>query len=335
MQIGEVIRKHRKLKNLTQEEMAGRLGVSAPAVNKWENGNSFPDIMLLAPIARLLDISLDTLLSFHEELSVEEIRNIMMEMNTVLKTESYEKAFQWAKQKIETYPNCESLILQIALILDVERSMKETLEPEKYDEYILNCYNRVLDSREEQIRNQAADSLFGFYVRKEQYEKAEEYLQYFSIQNTERKRKQALIYAKTGRIQEAYKAYEEILYTDYTILGQVLYGMHGLAMQEQNLDKAHMLLEKLQELARFFEMGKYYEVTWGLELAAAEKDTETARRLMNEAFSSVDEMGSACKSPLYEHMTFRELDRNFLEEMKENLRKLFEEDESFDFLKEK
>ena len=40
MQTGEVIRKYRKQRNLTQEEMAQRLGVTAPAVNKWENGDS-------------------------------------------------------------------------------------------------------------------------------------------------------------------------------------------------------------------------------------------------------------------------------------------------------
>lgn len=40
MQIGEKIRKYRKEKNMTQEEMANRLGVTAPAVNKWENGVS-------------------------------------------------------------------------------------------------------------------------------------------------------------------------------------------------------------------------------------------------------------------------------------------------------
>ena len=49
MSIGKVIRKYRKAQNMTQEEMAGRLGVTAPAVNKWENENSYPDIMLLAP----------------------------------------------------------------------------------------------------------------------------------------------------------------------------------------------------------------------------------------------------------------------------------------------
>lgn len=40
MQIGEVIRKYRKSADMTQEEMANRLGVTAPAVNKWENGGS-------------------------------------------------------------------------------------------------------------------------------------------------------------------------------------------------------------------------------------------------------------------------------------------------------
>ena len=74
MQIGEVIRKYRKSADMTQEEMANRLGVTAPAVNKWENGNSYPDITLLAPIARLLGISTDELLSYHEELSSEEIQ---------------------------------------------------------------------------------------------------------------------------------------------------------------------------------------------------------------------------------------------------------------------
>lgn len=43
MSLGQVIRKHRKIRNLTQEEMAGRLGVTAPAVNKWENENSLAE----------------------------------------------------------------------------------------------------------------------------------------------------------------------------------------------------------------------------------------------------------------------------------------------------
>ena len=40
MDIGSVIKKYRKDIGLTQEEMANRLGVTTPAVNKWENGVS-------------------------------------------------------------------------------------------------------------------------------------------------------------------------------------------------------------------------------------------------------------------------------------------------------
>lgn len=36
MMLGKVIRKYRKERNFTQEEMAERLGVTASAVNKWE-----------------------------------------------------------------------------------------------------------------------------------------------------------------------------------------------------------------------------------------------------------------------------------------------------------
>ena len=73
MTIGDVIRTYRKKVGLTQEEMAKRLGVTAPAVNKWENNNTLPDVALLAPISRLLGITTDILLGFQENLSAEEI----------------------------------------------------------------------------------------------------------------------------------------------------------------------------------------------------------------------------------------------------------------------
>ena len=89
MNIGSVIKKYRKELGYTQEEIANRLGVTTPAVNKWENGNSNPDIELLAPIARLLNISLDTLLSFHQNLTDIEItkliqQNRIKELNSIL-----------------------------------------------------------------------------------------------------------------------------------------------------------------------------------------------------------------------------------------------------------
>lgn len=333
MSLGKVIRKYRKIRNLTQEEMAVRLGVTAPAVNKWENENSYPDITLLAPIARLLDISLDTLLSYREDLTAEEINGIIMEADQKLKTGSYEEAFGWARKKLEQYPNCEPLILNLALCLDAYRTIREVPDKAQYDPYLTSLYTRLLDSKDEAIRMSAADSLAGFYMRKKQYDKAEKYLEYFSIQNPERKRKQAQIYAETGRMQEAYKAYEELLFTDYQRVSMELHGIYLLALKENDMEKARSIVQKQAEAAKFFEMGKYYEVSSFLEIAALEKDADTVIAAMEEMLSGVEEIESFRNSSLYEHMEFKEIKEEDLEEIKENLRKCFQDEENFGFLK--
>lgn len=333
MSLGKVIRKYRKNRNLTQEEMAGRLGVTASAVNKWENENSYPDITLLAPIARLLNISLDTLLSFREDLTTEEINEIVCKADSKLKEESYDEAFLWAKKKLEQYPNCEELILNIAIIFDAQRIVQEVSNKAEYDDYLCSLYVRVLDSDDETIRIRAADSLVGFYMRKKQYDKAEKYLEYFSIQNPERKRKQAQIYVETGRVKEAYKAYEELLFSDYQRVSMELHGMYMLALQDNDRKRAHRLVDKQKELARCFEMGKYYEISSGLELATLEKDTDSVVTIMEEMLSCVEQIGDFRKSQFYEHMEFKEIREDYMAEVKENLLKCFCDEESFGFLK--
>lgn len=328
MQIGEVIRIYRKGKNMTQEEMARRLGVSTPAVNKWENGNSMPDISLLAPIARLLEITLDTLLSYQENLSSEEINRRIQKLNELLKNDSYENAFQWAEQELKMYPNAEMLRWQMAVVLDAHRLMKAVSDSEKYDDTILRWYQIVLESQDETIRNNAADSLFGYYFRKEDYEKAEEYLKYLSEQNPERKRKQASVYEKTQRIPEAYKAYEELLFSGYQMLSMVFHSLYMLALEQNNMEKARILAEKQSELARIFEMGRYHELSCWLELAVLEQDEEQVQKIQKEMLDSVDEIAGFTKNALYEHMSFKEVSTEFLKEMKENLRESFEKYES-------
>lgn len=139
MTIGKVIRKYRKLANLTQEEMAVRLGVTAPAVNKWEKENSCPDITLLAPIARLLNISLDTLLSFQEDLTEQEIIDLVEQAAQIMKEKSYEEVFRWMKQVLEQYPNCEPLSLNFAAILDAQGIFQGVSEQEKYEVFITSA----------------------------------------------------------------------------------------------------------------------------------------------------------------------------------------------------
>ena len=69
MRINEIIKERRLAKGFTQEQIANYLGVTAPAVNKWEKGTSCPDIVLLPALARLLDTDLNTLLRSEEHTS--------------------------------------------------------------------------------------------------------------------------------------------------------------------------------------------------------------------------------------------------------------------------
>ena len=207
MQIGQVIREYRKEKHMTQEEMASRLGVSAPAVNKWERGVSYPDITLLAPIARLLGITVDTLLSFEKELTSAEIGAVISEFQMVQKEKPYEEAFRWAEEKLCEYPNLDARYVT----MDEKSDMIKPEEADKFEKTIEGWYRRALESSEEEACCRAADALFSFYVRKEQYEKAEECLAYLSDQNPEKKRKQAQLFSKTGRKEKAFLAYEELL----------------------------------------------------------------------------------------------------------------------------
>lgn len=333
MQIGKVIRKYRKNKNMTQEEMAHRLGVTAPAVNKWENGVSMPDIALLAPIARLLNITIDTLLSFQDELTKEEIRALVRQLDQRLKTGDYADAFQWAQEILEKYPNCEYLMWQIAVILDAHRVMQNLSDSERYDEYILECYHQILDSQDEKIRTHAADSLFGYYMRVEDYEKAEKYLEYFSQQNPERKRKQAQLYEKKGQREDAYRSYEEMLFSSYQMTSMLFHSIYMMALEDGDMEKAHSMTEKQQGLARLFEMGKYYEASCQLELAALEEDGDTVREIMQIMLENVEELGDFRKNSLYRHMKFQEVSADFKKTMKQNLTKCFQDEESFGFLK--
>ena len=58
---GEAIKAFREKKNMTQAELADRIGVTDKAVSKWETGRGLPDITLIEPIAKALGLSVGEL----------------------------------------------------------------------------------------------------------------------------------------------------------------------------------------------------------------------------------------------------------------------------------
>lgn len=61
--IGIFIAQRRRKLNMTQKELAEKLGVTDRAVSKWETGRSMPDLALLQPLSRILETDVNNVLS--------------------------------------------------------------------------------------------------------------------------------------------------------------------------------------------------------------------------------------------------------------------------------
>lgn len=62
IQIGKFIADRRKKFNMTQSELAEKIGITNRAVSKWETGKSIPDVSIMLELCEILDISVNELL---------------------------------------------------------------------------------------------------------------------------------------------------------------------------------------------------------------------------------------------------------------------------------
>ena len=71
--MGQIIKRLRKEQCLTQEELAEQLNISAPAISKWENDTSMPDISQVVPLANLFGVPTDVLFGVYGADHAEEV----------------------------------------------------------------------------------------------------------------------------------------------------------------------------------------------------------------------------------------------------------------------
>lgn len=106
--IGKFIAEKRKEKNLTQEQLAEKLGVSINAVSKWERGICLMDMSLLKPLSKILDVNVVDILS-GEKVTSNQIQERY--------EESIESIIQQNKIKSKSFGVYGMLIIYILLIL--------------------------------------------------------------------------------------------------------------------------------------------------------------------------------------------------------------------------
>ena len=122
------LKKYRIQKDLTQEEVAEFLGITAQSVSKWERGESYPDITLLPALANIFETSVDLLLGM-DTIRAEQTRlEIHKKAIGYQRSGNYDMAEKTYREALLIYPNKPGMILGLASTLALKGETEEAIE---------------------------------------------------------------------------------------------------------------------------------------------------------------------------------------------------------------
>ena len=104
LKISENLKKLRRDRGNTQEDLANHLGISVQAISKWEMGASYPDMTMIPTLAAFFKVSLDELFDFDVSNVEREIEEIRLEKNKYF-WNNFEKAEQILLDGLKHYPS--------------------------------------------------------------------------------------------------------------------------------------------------------------------------------------------------------------------------------------
>lgn len=111
--IGQTIKRLRKERNLTQDELAEQLNVTAQAVSKWENETGLPDISQIIPLASVFGVSTDILFGIEGASENDEALRIVQKADEIKeygKQNTYLRAYDMMIDGLKKYPNNMTLL---------------------------------------------------------------------------------------------------------------------------------------------------------------------------------------------------------------------------------
>ena len=309
MQIHEIIRTRRTALGLTQEQLAGKLGVSAPAVNKWERGNSYPDITLLPVLARTLRVDLNTLLSFREDLTETEIAEFLNRLYEVSRTEGCGAAFSLAEEKLRQFPNSDALAYSAAGLLEGLLTLfpgtDETARPGRED-FVAGLYEQAAQSADPKIREWATYTVASRCIARGDLDRAEALLD--QISNTHRDKRELLsaLRRKQGRTEEAWTLLERELFDRAHGIQTTLLSLIEMAQAEGDRQRAQGFCDAARRAGEALDLSDYAVLSAPFRLAAAEQDGPAALDLLDRLLHSLTVPWDLSASPLYRHLATKE-----------------------------
>ena len=302
MKINEIIREKRKALSLTQEQIAEYLGVSTPAVNKWEKGSTYPDITLLPALARLLKTDLNTLMSFQDDLSDTEIVNFVNEVDRTVREKDYDTAFKMGIDKIHEYPACESLTYSVIMYLHGALLLYGVTEPECYKEIFKEFSERLSTSENIVIRETATSMLVSYYRKIKDYSKAEELINTFPASSIDKEEQLAVLYTEQDKFLDALKIWEHRVLNSVTEMQTALMNMLEIASKENRMQDANFYAEIYEQVSKLCYVPAYIPYIAKLRLSIIEQDKTKCLTALKSMLPAMQEEWKPQDCPLYRHL---------------------------------
>lgn len=256
----DTIRDRRHALGLTQQQMAERLGVSAAAVSKWEMGASYPDVMLLPALARLLGVDLNALMGFEREPDRSEIAAMLAAIRDLAVEKGMDNAMDRAEEVLREYPSCGALLFGAAATLE-GCMMMAGLSPEEKQPYaprILAWYRRAADSADAEASEAAAHLLAAKHLAWGEADQAEQMMKRLPKEpDTPRwPLDVSLLLAKDER-EQAKVLLKNTLFRRAGDMQQLLLRLEQMELDEGNLAHAQSLADLTQSFVSLLCMHPY------------------------------------------------------------------------------
>ncbi len=307
MPMNLVIQEKRRALGLTQEQVAEYLNVSTPAVSKWEKGTTSPDMSLLAPLARLLKIDLNTLLCFREDMTDQEIGLFCNEISEIVQAKGIGEGFAAAEEKIHQYPHNETLLHCLTFQLDGLLAMSGLTPEEKcpYEEKILSWYHRLSESKDMKISSSADYMIVGRLIRKGNYDQAQAVLDRMPDREdiistmADKLMLQVIIYQNQGKAEKAARDLQSALPMALNKVQLLLGKMVDAELAAGEIETAKKIAAKASQMPKLFDLSDYNSFVAPLQIAVAEQNADECVCILRKALAALLKPWDMGSSPLF------------------------------------
>lgn len=257
--IGKIILKLRKKAGITQEQLADAVGVSIPAVSKWETGSSYPDITLLIPIARYLGVSVDELLHYENDISTDRVHEIVKECTEKFEASGFDIGFKLCCDYLKEYPNNLYLKYELSGLLPWYAA-KCGVSQEKSQaavEKAVELLREACKSKEDKIRDASQYLLACTYLQMDKSGEAQEILEKMPAGGLDPKKILPTAYLLQNELDKAVKLDQENLFEGVQSAAQALTSLASVAMKRKKWDEALRYADAQCKLIQAFELDDF------------------------------------------------------------------------------